>query len=436
MFVASKNEDEDYYILTLAAIAKELAIRGMDSADVLLALGLPLNWLANQKKDFAEYLMRKQEVDFKFCNVQYHIRICDVKVYPQGYAGIVAALPAYKGVHMLADIGNGTMNTLVITNGRPISDRMYTDKIGVHQCVKRIYNAVQAECGKLPDESLIEDFLRNRTADTSNRILSVMQMEAEKYTQEIFDKLSEYEYDPEMVRLHIIGGGGCLIRNFGAYDSDNVEIITDICATAKGYESLYILNAEKQEVESFIESASVEVSGTREAVEESKQQLAEINEQIADKEKRYETYEKKIDKILEAEKDVEKVLGTIRKNTKPLPTLRGKESAIRITKKDFEKLMKMAKAAGTLSKLNEIYEKELGKLKIQIDRLTSQLGALKDKISAFEEFVDWKGLKKEFKEFIPKSVIRKIQRNKDNLAEINSRPKIIKVKSKEHDEAI
>ena len=65
-------------------------------------------------------------------------------------------------------------------------------------------------------------------------------MEAEKYTQEIFDKLSEYEYDSEMVRLHIIGGGGCLIRNFGAYIPDNVEIVTDICATAKGYESLYM----------------------------------------------------------------------------------------------------------------------------------------------------------------------------------------------------
>ena len=141
---------------------------------------------------------------------------------------------------MLADIGNGTMNTLVITNGRPLSDKMYTDKLGVHQCVKRIYNAVQAECGKLPDESLIEDFLKNGTAETSKRILSVMQMEAERYTTEIFEKLSEYEYDPEMVKLHIIGGGGCLIRNFGSYVPGNVEIITDICATAKGYESLYM----------------------------------------------------------------------------------------------------------------------------------------------------------------------------------------------------
>lgn len=243
VFIASKNEDEDYYILTLAAIAKELSFRGLHSGDVVLAVGLPLNWLANQKQEFTDYLMRNKEVKFEFCKEQYYIRICDVKVYPQGYAGIVASLPDYKGVHMLADIGNGTMNTLVITNGRPISDRMYTDKLGVHQCVKRIYNAVQAECGKLPDESLIEDFLRYGRADASNRILSVMQMEAEKYTEEIFEKLSEYEYDPEMVKLHIIGGGGCLIRNFGAYDTSSVEIITDICATAKGYESLYMTQA-------------------------------------------------------------------------------------------------------------------------------------------------------------------------------------------------
>jgi plasmid segregation protein ParM len=94
----------------------------------------------------------------------------------------------------------------------------------------------------MPDESLIEDFLRNGTADTSQRILSVMQAEAEKYTAEIFDKMSEYEYDPEMVKLHIIGGG-CLIRNFGTYDTDSVEIISDICATAKGYESLYLTQA-------------------------------------------------------------------------------------------------------------------------------------------------------------------------------------------------
>ena len=104
----------------------------------------------------------------------------------------------------------------------------------------RILNAVQAECGRLPDENLIEDFLRTGTADVSERILTVMKKEAEKYTTEIFEKLSEYEYDPELVKLHIIGGGGCLIQNFGNYNPKGVEIISDICATAKGYESLYL----------------------------------------------------------------------------------------------------------------------------------------------------------------------------------------------------
>ena len=40
------------------------------------------------------------------------------------------------------------------------------------------------------------------------------------------------------VRLHILGGGGCLVKNFGVYDKDRVEICDDICASAKGYEFL------------------------------------------------------------------------------------------------------------------------------------------------------------------------------------------------------
>ncbi|MBO4523138.1 MAG: ParM/StbA family protein [Ruminococcus sp.] len=239
VFIANKNADDDYYILTLVAVAKELELRGLRSADVILAVGLPLHWMSKQKDSFRDYLMRSGEVSYRYCGQYYHIRICDVAIYPQGYAAIAASLQDYKGVHMLADIGNGTMNSLVITNGRPVSDKKYTDKIGVHECVKKIMNEVQAECGKIPDESVIEDFLISGTSEVSERIQAVMHREAVKYTEMIFDKLSEYEYDPELVKLHIIGGGGCLIRNFGKYDTSRVEIIEDICATAKGYEELY-----------------------------------------------------------------------------------------------------------------------------------------------------------------------------------------------------
>ncbi len=240
VFIANKDEDDDYYILTLAAIAEELKIRGLRDADVILSVGLPLHWMMGQKEAFKKYLFRNEKICFKYCGEEYHIHICDIEVFPQGYAGIVTEIKKYSGVNMLADIGNGTMNTLKIVNGKPVSDKMYTDQLGVHQCMKKIKNEVQAKCGKLPDEALIEEFLRTGTTDLPENILSVMEEVSEQYVRDIFDKLSEYEYDPDLVKLHIIGGGGCLVRHFGNYNPDRVEIISDICATAKGYETLYM----------------------------------------------------------------------------------------------------------------------------------------------------------------------------------------------------
>ena len=44
------------------------------------------------------------------------------------------------------------------------------------------------------------------------------------------------------MRLYVLGGGSCLIRNFGKYDEKRVTINDDICATAKGYEYLSYIN--------------------------------------------------------------------------------------------------------------------------------------------------------------------------------------------------
>ena len=54
----------------------------------------------------------------------------------------------------------------------------------------------------------------------------------------ILDTLRAHGYDPRIMRLWIVGGGGCLVRNFGTYDTSRVTILDDLCATAKGYEYL------------------------------------------------------------------------------------------------------------------------------------------------------------------------------------------------------
>ena len=55
---------------------------------------------------------------------------------------------------------------------------------------------------------------------------------------DLFTTLRRYEYNPDLMRLYIVGGGGCLVRHFGDYTKDRVTIIGDLCATSKGYEAL------------------------------------------------------------------------------------------------------------------------------------------------------------------------------------------------------
>lgn len=86
------------------------------------------------------------------------------------------------------------------------------------------------------DESIITEVLKKGTADIDREYLDTIIAAAKVYTDEIFRKLREHDYNPKLMKLYVVGGGGCLIRNFGEYDKDRVTINSDICATAKGYE--------------------------------------------------------------------------------------------------------------------------------------------------------------------------------------------------------
>lgn len=38
------------------------------------------------------------------------------------------------------------------------------------------------------------------------------------------------------MKLYVVGGGGCILKNFFPIDPGRIVINSDICATAKGYE--------------------------------------------------------------------------------------------------------------------------------------------------------------------------------------------------------
>ena len=64
--------DDDYYILTLAAIARELDFRKTNRAAVHLAAGLPLTWVGEQKEAFKAYLLRNSTADYIYRGHEYH----------------------------------------------------------------------------------------------------------------------------------------------------------------------------------------------------------------------------------------------------------------------------------------------------------------------------------------------------------------------------
>ena len=127
--------DEDYHILTLAALAKELKGRGLCNASVILAVGLPIKWLGEQGEGFRKYLLRNREVTFRCNDTRYHVKIEDVEVYAQGFAAIAENLRDYQGFNIVVDIGNGTMNVIFVVDGVPDSARYYTERFGVDCCV-------------------------------------------------------------------------------------------------------------------------------------------------------------------------------------------------------------------------------------------------------------------------------------------------------------
>ena len=216
-FCAEKTQDEDYYVLTLAAIARELDGKGMNQAKVHIAAGLPLTWVATQKEDFQKYLLQNESVDFIFRNKEYHVEFAGADIYPQGFAAAFYRLQDFKGINMLVDIGNGT-----------------------HQCVLAVRESLLKELGTVVDDLVIEQVIRTGTADIGEKYLTVIRKAAGDYTKEIFHKLREREYNPELMRLYVVGGGGCMIQNFGEYDKSRVTIVRDICATAKGYEAMTV----------------------------------------------------------------------------------------------------------------------------------------------------------------------------------------------------
>lgn len=235
-FIPDKTVDEEFYLLTVAAVCDECRCCGFYEGNIYLVVGCPTAMLTAQRESTRTYFMSKPHIDCEYNNVHYNLNIVGCFVYPQGYAAVTEYLGNMSGVNTIIDIGNGTANILQINNKKVIEEKCVTEKLGVNQYMIAVQKTVMAAYGKKIDPEIVEAFIRKGDTDAPENYKMIFAEEAKKYCRRIFDALSRCEYDPDFMKLYVCGGGGCLIRRFGKYNAGRVTFIDDICAAAKGYQ--------------------------------------------------------------------------------------------------------------------------------------------------------------------------------------------------------
>lgn len=120
------------------------------------------------------YLLQNESADFNFKGVDYHVDFVGADIFPQGFSAVADRLREFKGINMLCDIGNGTMNVMYINECRPSAKKCFTEKYGTNQCMLAVRENLMKQFGVSVDETVLDRVIRHGTADISERYLTAI----------------------------------------------------------------------------------------------------------------------------------------------------------------------------------------------------------------------------------------------------------------------
>ncbi len=238
-----KTLTEDYYLLTLAAIAKELVFRGTEpTAAVHLAAGLPLTSFGRDKKKFREYLLRDgAPVSFSFEGQPYTVTITEVSLFPQGYAAVLTQSELLDEPSVIvADIGGWTVDLMRLDNRIPNAATCRSLELGMIRCLDETSEQIRRNLGLSMTAAQIETVLRGGVSSVNEDAKQIIHREAGAYVRQLLSAITESGLDARAMPAIFLGGGAALLkRHVGATDGlFRPLILDDVCLNAKGYERL------------------------------------------------------------------------------------------------------------------------------------------------------------------------------------------------------
>lgn len=251
----TKVENDNFYILTLAAVAKELDRRGIRNSNVLLAVGLPLTRFGAEKQDFIKYLAREKEVSFRYEKEKYRIRIARVSVFPQCYAAVADRIRTLPERAVIVDIGSWTVDIMPVYQYYPDEPECITIPQGLIRCMREINEECVRRIGQELDENIMQGIMAGRKGRIPEQYMEIIDGCLRRFTEKIYSTLKEHGYNLDVTPVVFVGGGATVMKLFGSHRSPNIQYIEDIRANAKGYEYLgkAYLAANRKAVEEGLE---------------------------------------------------------------------------------------------------------------------------------------------------------------------------------------
>ena len=187
-----KTVTEDYYLLTLAAIAKELEHRQAGpTAAVHLAAGLPLTSFGRDKKKFREYLLRDgKPVSFHYEWAAYTVTIEAVSLFPQGYAAVLTQTELLDEPSVIvADIGGWTVDLMRLDGRIPNAATCRSLELGMIRCLDEIAEQIRRSLGLSMTAAQIESVLCGEANSVDNNAKAIIHREAGAYTRRLLSAL-------------------------------------------------------------------------------------------------------------------------------------------------------------------------------------------------------------------------------------------------------
>ena len=238
-----KTATEDYYLLTLAAIAKELDYRGAErTTEVLLAAGLPLTSFGRDKKKFREYLLRDgKPVSFLYEGRDYAVTISDVMLFPQGNAAVLTQTELLDEPSVIvADIGGWTVDLMRLDNRIPNAATCRSLELGMIRCLDEISEQVRQIFGVSMTDAQIESVLRGGAISADDRVRAVIHAQAGQYVRDLLSTIMESGLDVRAMPTIFLGGGAALLKRHVSATEGLCRplLLDDVSLNAKGYERL------------------------------------------------------------------------------------------------------------------------------------------------------------------------------------------------------